>query len=219
MTTRSADKHFINKPKKGGLQGTGTTGAVSMEGEYRDFRAIFLNVEGGAGVCTPCVTAGVASWTFIFEHDPLATKIMRLDFLTNLALFGSCADIACALGPGNTCDTVGSEGGISVGIWYDDTITDAEIDRQTVILGGPWTPGYDSSDPFANPFPGDISQFVTQPKHNNFSRKVYVKLKWSSAGLYLPCGFLTLNFTNDVADAFADSFVAQFRNYQYEKAL
>lgn len=216
--TRSGKKDFIGKPKKQGL--------ASEKGAYRDFEAVFLNVEGGAGLCFPCAQVGLTQYTFVFEHDPLATRIERLDFLTNLSLFADCSNTVCDVDPEDiACDSVSQEVNISIGIWHNDSIPDEEITRQTAILGGPWQGGYDFSiitDPetanFANAFPGDISQFVKQPNDPDYTGKVYVTLRWESDVYFLPCSFSQLAFTSGQGGT-GSEFRAEFRNYQYEKSL
>ncbi len=204
LTTRSNKPSFIGKPKKAGIgQEGGSSG-------YRDWTAVFLNVEAGGGQCWPCTTVGDTKATFIFENDPLAVKINRLDFLIAPALYVNCTEDTCVLDAGqDDCIETTDEVNISIGIWHDNTITDAEIDRQTTILGGPWKTDLNQT----NAFPGEITQFIKQPKDVDYTRFVYVTIRWDSASYYLPCAL-----AGDLAQMLAIA-LPKFLNYQIERSL
>jgi hypothetical protein len=130
------------------------------------------------------VTAGTT--VFSFKENPLSVHTNHLEFDTSFYLYS--ASNYPTLG----CILSGTQLGVSIGVWYDGTITDEEIDRQTKILGGPFLGGS---------YPGDITQFVTQPNDPNYTGSVYVTVKY-------PDGYAISNVVR-----------GEFSNYQYEKRI
>ncbi len=143
----------------------------------------FLWVEKGGGA--PACNVATNRLTAFFLEDPNSVKTTFLRLNTNLRVFDSSnyPDLGCVLS--------GNQLPISVGIWYNPDITDEEIDRQTEIMGGPWT----SNGSLL--FPNNITQFVIQPTHENYSGKVWVIFKFEGTG-------------------FNNSFSSSFSDYQYE---
>ncbi len=138
--------------------------------------------KGGAAPCNQLPAKTIVS----FREDPNSVKTNYLDFNTNHYAYDS-SNV-----PSSPCILSGNHLPVSIGVWYNPDITDAEIDRQTKILGGPWL-----SDGSMY-FPGNITQFVIQPNDPNYTGKIYVIIRQNSIG-----------YTDRIP-------TYTFSNYQYE---
>lgn len=136
--------------------------------------------KGGAPACTQLA----ARTTVSFVEDPNSVRTNHIDFNTNHYAY------TASNYPSGGCVLSGNQMSVSIGIWYDADITDSEIDRQTRILGGPWTGNGTLY------FPGDITQFVVQPTDPNYTGEIWIVIRQNAVGYCGPAPAITYTFSN-----------------------
>jgi hypothetical protein len=177
MSTKTSSKKYVGDPVFHKTKD-------SNQRRIFDSRFIWAEKGGGPGACT---LVSQNRLVLSFLEDPNSVRTNFIKFNTNYYVYSSSnyPTVGCVLS---------GQQGVSVGVWYNPDITDEEIDRQTEILGGPWL---ENGSVY---FPGDITQFVTQPKDPNYTCSIFVIIRSASTGY--------------AASRFVPSY--EFSDYQYE---
>lgn len=174
MNTKTSNKDYVGDP---------VLHKTADDNQGQIYQANFIWAEkGGAAACWVINKRIIVS----FDEDPNSVKTNFIKFNTNITAYASSnyPDLPCAL--------LSGQQSVSLGVWYNPDITDAEIDRQTKILGGPWTT---DGSLF---YPGDITRFVTQPVNPKYTGKIYVILR-------IP-----------INTGYNEGYATEFSDYQYE---
>ena len=172
MNTKISGKQYVGDPV---MHKTNNNNQITI------FQKKWVWAEKGGA--PPCNVISKRT-TVSFLEDPNSVRTNYIDFNTNHYAYSASNY------PSSGCILSGDNMAVSVGVWYNPDITDEEIDRQTRILGGPWKSNGNLY------FPGNITQFVTQPNDPNYTGKIWVIIRHDAIGYRGQMPLLSYTFSN-----------------------